>query len=62
MFAPVFKIGELEMEILMRTVRPGTSESTLNQPGASLEYLLAAKARRVVTREKMHRCVSKRSS
>ncbi|MDQ6670617.1 MAG: response regulator transcription factor [Chloroflexota bacterium] len=50
-FTPVVKIGELEIDILKRTVRAGTSELHLTSLEQSLLYLLAANAGRVVTRE-----------
>jgi len=50
-FTPVIKIGELEIDILKRTVRAGTSELHLTSLEQSLLYLLAANAGRVVTRE-----------
>ncbi|MDQ6674398.1 MAG: response regulator transcription factor [Chloroflexota bacterium] len=52
-FTPVMKIGELEIDILKRTVRTGTSELHLTSLEQSLLYLLAANAGRVVTREEI---------
>jgi two-component system KDP operon response regulator KdpE len=52
-FAPVLKIGQLEVDILQRTVRAGTSELHLTPLEQSLLYLLAANAGRVVTREEI---------
>jgi DNA-binding response OmpR family regulator len=52
-FTPVIKLGELEIDILNRTVRAGTSELHLNSLEQSLLYLLAANAGRVVTREEI---------
>ena len=52
-FTPVIKIGELEIDILNRTVRAGTSELHLTSLEQSLLYLLAANAGRVVTREEI---------
>jgi DNA-binding response OmpR family regulator len=52
-FTPVIKIGELEIDILKRTVRAGTSELHLTSLEQSLLYLLAANAGRVVTREEI---------
>jgi DNA-binding response OmpR family regulator len=49
-FTPVIKVGELEIDILNRTVRAGTSELHLTSLEQSLLYLLAANAGRVVTR------------
>jgi DNA-binding response OmpR family regulator len=52
-FTPVIKIGELEIDILNRTVRAGTSELHLTSLEQSLLYLLAANAGRVVSREEI---------
>ena len=52
-FTPVIKIGELEIDILKRTVRAGTSELHLTSLEQSLLYLLAANAGRLVTREEI---------
>ena len=52
-FTPVIKVGELEIDILNRTVRAGTSELHLTSLEQSLLYLLAANAGRVVTREEI---------
>ena len=52
-FTPVIKVGELEIDILKRTVRSGTSELHLTSLEQSLLYLLAANAGRVVTREEI---------
>ena len=52
-FTPVIKLGELEIDILKRTVRAGTSELHLTSLEQSLLYLLAANAGRVVTREEI---------
>jgi Transcriptional regulatory protein, C terminal len=52
-FTPIIKIGELEIDILNRTVRAGTSELHLTSLEQSLLYLLAANAGRVVTREEI---------
>jgi DNA-binding response OmpR family regulator len=52
-FTPVIKIGDLEIDILKRTVRAGTSELHLSSLEQSLLYLLAANAGRVVTREEI---------
>jgi DNA-binding response OmpR family regulator len=52
-FTPVIKIGELEIDILNRTVRAGTSQLHLTSLEQSLLYLLAANAGRVVTREEI---------
>ena len=52
-FTPVIKLGELEIDILNRTVQAGTSELHLTVLEQSLLYLLAANAGRVVTREEI---------
>jgi two-component system response regulator RegX3 len=52
-FTPVIKVGELEIDILKRTVRTGTSELHLTSLEQALLYLLAANAGRVVTREEI---------
>ena len=52
-FTPVIKIGQLEIDILKRTVRAGTSELHLTSLEQSLLYLLAANAGRVVSREEI---------
>jgi DNA-binding response OmpR family regulator len=52
-FTPVIKLGELEIDILNRTVRAGSSELHLTSLEQSLLYLLAANAGRVVTREEI---------
>jgi DNA-binding response OmpR family regulator len=52
-FTPVIRIGDLEIDILNRTVRAGTSELHLTPLEQSLLYLLAANAGRVVTREEI---------
>jgi DNA-binding response OmpR family regulator len=49
-FTPIVKIGELEIDILKRTVRAGAAELHLTSLEQSLLYLLAANAGRVVTR------------
>jgi two-component system KDP operon response regulator KdpE len=51
--APVIRVGELEIDILHRTVRAGTSELHLTSLEQSLLYFLAANAGRVVTREEI---------
>ena len=50
---PVLKLGEIEIDILHRLVRAGTSELHLIGLEQSLLYLLAAKAGRVVTRDEI---------
>jgi DNA-binding response OmpR family regulator len=52
-FKPVIKLGELEIDILNRTVRAGTKQVHLTSLEQSLLYLLAANAGRVVTREEI---------
>ena len=52
-FTPVIKLGELEIDILNRTVRAGTSELHMTSLEQSLLYLLAANAGRVITREEI---------
>ena len=52
-FTPVIKLGELEIDILNRTMHSGTSELHLTSLEQSLLYLLAANAGRVVTREEI---------
>jgi DNA-binding response OmpR family regulator len=50
---PVIKIGELEIDILNRTVRAGTSELHLTSLEQGLLYLLASNAGRIVSREEI---------
>jgi len=52
-FTPIIKLGELEIDILNRTVHSGASELHLTSLEQSLLYLLAANAGRVVTREQI---------
>jgi DNA-binding response OmpR family regulator len=52
-FTPVIKLGELEIDILNRTVRAGASDLHMTSLEQSLLYLLAANAGRVVTREEI---------
>jgi DNA-binding response OmpR family regulator len=52
-FSPVIKIGELQIDILKRTVQVGASELHLTSLEQSLLYMLAANAGRVVTREEI---------
>jgi two-component system KDP operon response regulator KdpE len=52
-FRPVIRLGELEIDILHRTVRTGTSELHLTALEQSLLYLLAANAGRVLSREEI---------
>src|SRR5689334_21411103 len=49
-FTPTIKLGELEIDILHRTVRAGVSDLHLTSLEQSLLYLLAANAGRVVSR------------
>jgi DNA-binding response OmpR family regulator len=50
---PVLRLGELEIDILQRQVRAGTSELHLTGLEQSLLYLLASKAGKVVTRDEI---------
>ena len=50
---PVITLGELEIDILHRQVRAGTSDLHLTGLEQSLLYLLAANAGRVVTRDEI---------
>ena len=52
-FTPVIKLGDLEIDILNRTVHSGSSELHLSSLEQSLLYLLAANAGRVVSREEI---------
>jgi len=52
-FTPVIRLGDLEIDILNRTVRVGSSELHLTSLEQSLLYLLAANAGRIVTREEI---------
>ena len=52
-FNPVLKLGELEIDIMHRLVRAGTSELHLTGLEQSLLYLLAARAGQVVTRDEI---------
>ena len=52
-FTPVIKIGELEIDILKRTVLTGALELHLTPLEQSLLYLLAANAGRVVSRDEI---------
>ena len=52
-FTPVITLGELQIDILNRTVRAGESELHLTSLEQSLLYLLAANAGRIVTREEI---------
>jgi DNA-binding response OmpR family regulator len=50
---PVIKLGEIEVDILNRQVRAGTSELHLTGLEQSLLYLLAASAGQIVTRDEI---------
>jgi DNA-binding response OmpR family regulator len=52
-FQPIFRIGELEIDILNRQVRAGTSAVHLTGLEQHLLYLLVANAGRVVTRDEI---------
>ena len=52
-FQPVLRLGDLEIDILHRGVRAGSSELHLTGLEQSLLYLLAANAGQVVTREEI---------
>jgi DNA-binding response OmpR family regulator len=52
-FNPVQRLGELEIDILQRLVRAGTSELHLTGLEQSLLYLLAARAGQVITRDEI---------
>lgn len=52
-FAPVVKLGDLEINILSHTVRVGTADLHLTSLEQSLLYLLAANAGKVFTREEI---------
>ena len=52
-FRAVIRLGDLEIDILHRTVRAGAAELHLTALEQSLLYLLAANAGRVLTREEI---------
>jgi DNA-binding response OmpR family regulator len=52
-FSPALRLGELEIDILSRSVRVGGHELHLTSLEQSLLYLLAAKAGQVVTRDEI---------
>lgn len=52
-FAPVVKVGELEIDIYNRRVKAGHSELHLTPLEQSLLYLLAANAGRILTRDQI---------
>jgi DNA-binding response OmpR family regulator len=51
---PVIEVGQLELDILNRTARTGTSELRLTPLEQSLLYLLAGKAGGVVSRKEIN--------
>jgi len=52
-FTPVIKLGEIEIDILNRKIRAGTSDLHLTPLEQSLLYLFAANAGRVLTRDEI---------
>lgn len=52
-FKPVLRLGELEIDILNRSVRAGGHELQLTALDQSLLYLLAANAGRIMTRDEI---------
>ena len=52
-FAPVIRLGELEIDILQRSVRVGGHDLHLSSLEQGLLYLLAANAGRVLTRDEI---------
>src|SRR5207245_5273507 len=52
-FAPVLRLGDLEIDILNRRVRAGETELHLTSLEQSLLYLLAANAGRLLTRDEI---------
>ena len=52
-FAPVLRLGDLEIDILNRRARAGDKELHLTSLEQSLLYLLAANAGRVLTRDEI---------
>jgi DNA-binding response OmpR family regulator len=52
-FTPTIRLGELEIDILNRRVRAGTSELHLTPLEQNLLYLLAANAGRLLTRDEI---------
>jgi DNA-binding response OmpR family regulator len=52
-FNPVQRVGEIEIDILQRLVRAGTSELHLTGLEQGLFYLLAARSGQVVTRDEI---------
>ncbi len=53
MFTPVLRLGDLEIDLLNRRVRAGTTHLHLTTLEQSLLYLLAANAGRVLTRDEI---------
>jgi len=56
-FTPTIRLGELEIDILNRRVRAGTSELHLTGLEQSLLYLLAANAGQVLSRDEIHQAI-----
>jgi DNA-binding response OmpR family regulator len=52
-FTPAIRLGELEIDILNRRVRAGTSDLHLTPLEQSLLYLLAANAGKLLTRDEI---------
>jgi DNA-binding response OmpR family regulator len=52
-FNPILKVGEIEIDIMQRQVKAGTSELHLTGLEQSLLYLLVAHAGQVVTRDEI---------
>ena len=52
-FTPVLRVGELEIDIINRTVRVGDTELHLTSLQQSLLYLLAANAGQLLTRDQI---------
>src|SRR5205807_3801378 len=52
-FTPTIRLGELEIDILNRRVRAGTSDLHLTPLEQNLLYLLAANAGRLLTRDEI---------
>jgi DNA-binding response OmpR family regulator len=52
-FNPILKVGEIEIDIMQRHVRAGTSDIHLSGLEQSLLYLLMASAGQVVTRDEI---------
>jgi DNA-binding response OmpR family regulator len=56
-FAPVIRMGDLDIDILHRRVRAGENELRLTSLELNLLYLLAANSGRLVTREEILDCL-----